>query len=98
MDMARKFLRMGWTRARRYANHPGGRKYRPGTREELPRTEDATKAEAAQIFRALHTKALKNRTYQRLLREHARSTATSPPAHFAPQNIGLGRLPASQPV
>ena len=27
MDMARKFLQMGYTRARRYANHPGGRKY-----------------------------------------------------------------------
>ncbi len=27
MDMARKFLQMGYTRARRYANHPSGRKY-----------------------------------------------------------------------
>ena len=27
MDMARKFLQMGYTRSRRYANHPGGRKY-----------------------------------------------------------------------
>ncbi|MFB9863811.1 DUF4385 domain-containing protein [Rufibacter immobilis] len=26
-DMARKFLQMGFTRARRYANHKGGRKY-----------------------------------------------------------------------
>jgi hypothetical protein len=26
-DMARKFLQMGFTRARRYANHRGGRKY-----------------------------------------------------------------------
>src|SRR5919107_83826 len=25
--MARKFLQMGWPRARRYANHKGGRKY-----------------------------------------------------------------------
>ncbi|KAI0477444.1 hypothetical protein GGR56DRAFT_409437 [Xylariaceae sp. FL0804] len=29
MDMARKFAQMGMTRARRYANHAGGRKYRP---------------------------------------------------------------------
>lgn len=29
MDMARKFLQMGMTRARRYANHKGGRKYAP---------------------------------------------------------------------
>ncbi|WP_207435447.1 DUF4385 domain-containing protein [Sabulibacter ruber] len=28
-DMARKFLQMGFTRARRYANHKGGRKYEP---------------------------------------------------------------------
>ena len=27
MDMARKFLQMGYTRARRYANHRSGRKY-----------------------------------------------------------------------
>ena len=27
MDMARKFLQMGYTRARRYANHKTGRKY-----------------------------------------------------------------------
>jgi hypothetical protein len=26
-DMARKFLQTGWTRARRHANHRGGRKY-----------------------------------------------------------------------
>lgn len=25
--MARKFLQMGWTRARRYANHKSGKKY-----------------------------------------------------------------------
>lgn len=27
MDMARKFLQMGYTRSRRYANYKGGRKY-----------------------------------------------------------------------
>lgn len=27
MDMARKFLQMGWTCARRYANHKSGQKY-----------------------------------------------------------------------
>lgn len=30
MDMARKFLQMGMTRAKRYANHKGGRKYKAG--------------------------------------------------------------------
>lgn len=35
MDMARKFLQMGWTRARRYANHKSGRKYSDENKEVL---------------------------------------------------------------
>ena len=63
MDMCRKFLQMGYTRARRYANHAGGKKYdgpvpankkgQSGAhgREELPRqTEDPVKAASARIF------------------------------------------------
>ena len=63
-DMARKFLQMGYTRARRYANHKGGKKYKGAVpedkkglsgahgREELPRSEeDPVKAAAAQIFK-----------------------------------------------
>src|ERR1043165_3120599 len=46
-DMARKFLQMGWTRARRYSNHKGGRKYDQKTGAVLPWTVDAVKAEAA---------------------------------------------------
>jgi hypothetical protein len=49
-DMARKFLQIGWTRARRYANHAGGRKYDRRTGKGLQRTEDAEKAAAAAIF------------------------------------------------
>lgn len=37
-DMARKFLQMGFTRARRYANHPSGRKY--ATRGEAMTPEE----------------------------------------------------------
>jgi uncharacterized protein DUF4385 len=49
-DLARKFLQMGFTRARRYVNHRGGRKYDPSG-EELPRApEDEVKAESARIF------------------------------------------------
>ncbi len=70
MDMARKFLQMGYTRARRYANHPGGRKYSPGTREVLPRTEDVTKAEAARIFREQWDRVRADADYQRLSHEH----------------------------
>jgi hypothetical protein len=63
-DMARKFLQMGYTRARRYANHRGGKKYdgpvpddkkgQSGAhgRAELPRSvEDPGKAAAAAIFK-----------------------------------------------
>lgn len=35
-DMARKFLQMGFTRARRYANHAGGRKYATTNKASLP--------------------------------------------------------------
>ena len=63
-DMARKFLQMGFTRARRYANHAGGKKYagpvpddkkgQSGAhgRAELPRTDapDPDKVAAAEIF------------------------------------------------
>ena len=64
-DMARKYLQMGYTRARRYANHKGGKKYdgpvpedkkgQSGAhgRKELPRSaEDPVKAESARIFKA----------------------------------------------
>lgn len=50
MDMARKFLQMGYTRARRYANHKSGRKYVAGSKTVLPREEDPVKAQSARIF------------------------------------------------
>jgi hypothetical protein len=50
-DMARKFLQMGFTRARRYANYRGGRKYDPATKQPLEKgTGDPAKAESARIF------------------------------------------------
>lgn len=49
MDMARKFLQMGYTRSRRYANHKSGRKY-ASDKTVLPREEDPIKAESAKIF------------------------------------------------
>ena len=66
MDMARKYLQMGWTRARRYANHPSGRKYEPGTRNPLPAVEDPTKAESARVFFAAYQRALKDPRYRAL--------------------------------
>lgn len=81
MDMARKFLQMGYTRARRYANHKGGKKYdgpvpadKKGVsgahgRKELPRSNDLVKAESAAIFKAQWDRARKNPTYRKLMRE-----------------------------
>lgn len=49
MDMARKFLQMGYTRSRRYANYKGGRKYdKDGELKE--RDIDPEKSESAAIF------------------------------------------------
>lgn len=50
-DLARKFLQMGFTRARRYTNYKGGRKYDPVDKHQLEKgTGDPAKAESAQIF------------------------------------------------
>ncbi|MBV0924391.1 DUF4385 domain-containing protein [Halomicroarcula limicola] len=51
MDMARKYLQMGWTRSMRYAKYPGGQKYEDG-REREPRTwYDPEKRRIARIYR-----------------------------------------------
>ncbi len=82
MDMARKFLQMGMTRARRYANHKGGRKYDGPVPEDkrgqsgahgrsvLPYEPDPVKAESAAIFRAKWEEAKADPTYQRLKKRH----------------------------
>ena len=52
IDMCRKFLEMGFTRARRYANHKDGKKYKNG--KILPQEKDALtsqKAISARIFK-----------------------------------------------
>lgn len=69
-DMARKFLQMGWTRARRYANHKGGRKYDKKTGEELSRTEDSEKAKAAEIFYKRYVQARQHPEYIRQKKRH----------------------------
>lgn len=70
MDMARKFLQMGYTRARRYANHKSGRKWDADRTEVLPREEDPVKAEAAAIFYELWVKAREDTTYLELRERH----------------------------
>lgn len=69
-DMARKFLQMGWTRARRYANHQGGRKYQAKSGKSLPRIVDAEKAKAAAIFYDRYVAARGDEDYVRRKQEH----------------------------
>ena len=70
MDMARKFLQMGYTRARRYAKHKSGRKYKEGSREVLEREEDPVKAESAQIFYEKWKKVRKDEKYLEMKKRH----------------------------
>ena len=70
MDMARKFLQMGYTRSRRYANHKSGRKYTEGGKEVLPREEDKVKAESASIFYEKWKKAREDKYYLELKKKH----------------------------
>ncbi len=70
MDMARKFLQMGYTRSRRYANHKSGRKYAPNSKEILPREEDSIKAESAKIFYEKWQQAKVDLKYLELAQQH----------------------------
>ena len=66
MDMCRKFLEMGFTRARRYANHNSGRKYKKGTKEVLPQEPDhmtSKFAESARIFKKVRDIVAKSPVY-----------------------------------
>jgi len=71
MDMARKFLEMGFTRARRYANHSSGRKYGKN-REILPQCKDwktNEKARAAQVFKEVRDLAAYDAIYQQMRKQ-----------------------------
>ncbi len=82
-DMARKFLQMGYTRSRRYANHKSGRKYKTNPQKEssqeaqiqarkdiLPNEVDPVKAESAAIFKQKWIQAKTNEKYLHLLAQH----------------------------
>ena len=72
MDMCRKFLEMGFTRARRYANHNSGRKYKKGTKQILPQEKDhATSkyAQSARIFKHVRDLVAKSDDYVRMRKE-----------------------------
>jgi len=90
MDMARKFLQMGYTRSRRYANHASGKKYdgpvpedkkgQSGAhgRTQLPRDTDPEKAKSAGIFYAAWQKARTNKIYQHSMKLHKERLAITP--------------------
>ena len=66
MDMCRKFLEMGFTRARRYANHRDGNKYDKNG-DVKPQEPDAMTchfAESATIFREYRNRVAKDSKYK----------------------------------
>ena len=73
MDMCRKFLEMGFTRARRYANHKDGKKYNSdGTIK--PQEKDwatSNKAKSATIFKRYRDIVAKDSKYK-AMRKHWR--------------------------
>ena len=72
MDMCRKFLEMGFTRARRYANHNSGRKYKKGTKEVLPQEPDhetSKYAESARTFKKVRDIVAKSDVYVKMRKE-----------------------------
>ncbi len=66
MDMARKFLQMGYTRARRYANHRSGKKYdeEGRVRAQEPDALDNEKARAARVFYEKYLEAREDEHYK----------------------------------
>jgi hypothetical protein len=66
MDVARKYLRMGYTRSRRYAKYKGGKKSQPFEKE------DSVKARSAKIFHEKWRLAAEDEEYLRIKEEHRR--------------------------
>ena len=71
MDMARKFLEMGWTRSRRYANHHTGKKYddKGNVRPQEPDHDTCKYAESAKIFKRVRDIVAKSEQYVRMRKQ-----------------------------
>ena len=69
MDMARKFLQMGYTRSRRYANHKSGKKYDKNC-EVMEREIDEEKAKSAAIFQEKWKIVREDQDYLKLKKAH----------------------------
>ena len=65
MDMCRKFLEMGFTRSRRYANHHTGKKYddEGNVRPQEPDHATCKYAKSAKIFKSVRDMVAKNDIY-----------------------------------
>ncbi|EJI4791590.1 DUF4385 domain-containing protein [Salmonella enterica] len=69
MDMARKFIQMGYTRARRYANYKGGKKYAEDGSLNT-RGNDPIKAAAATVSKGWWDKIRQDEDYLKRKRQH----------------------------
>ena len=66
MDVARKYLQMGWTRSLRYA------KYRAGKKSQPLGEPDQTKLQGASIFKELYDRVRTDEKYTEMKEEHRR--------------------------
>ena len=71
MDMTRKFLEMGFTRARRYANHKDGKKYDENGNVRPQEKDWATsdKAKSAKIFKDARRRVTDDPKYIQMRKE-----------------------------
>ena len=71
MDMCRKFLEMGFTRARRYANHADGKKYdaEGNVKPQEPDAMTSEKAISARIFKQIRDEVAHDSLYQSMRKE-----------------------------
>ena len=71
MDMCRKFLEMGFTRARRYANHNSGKKYdgEGNIKPQEPDHATSKYAKSATIFKGVRDIVAKNEIYVKMRKQ-----------------------------
>ena len=71
MDMCRKFLEMGFTRSRRYANHKTGKKYdeEGNVRPQEPDHMTNKFAESAKVFKKVRDIVAKSDVYVKMRKE-----------------------------
>ena len=77
MDMARKFLQMGFTRSRRYANHASGKKYAEDgkVQDQAADWKDSQKAKSAEIFLSYYRKVKDDPMYLKMKESHKKRRA-----------------------